>query len=53
MGSLEERRAQAERLEFIQVNPVARVAMTEQGLRELIQTLEQTLRNFENIPRQT
>lgn len=46
--TVEDRRAQAESIPFIQIKPVARVAMTAERLRQLIDTLQQTLTNYEN-----
>jgi hypothetical protein len=43
----EERKAQAESIEFIPVKPVARIAFTPAKLQELIQVLEITRTNYE------
>lgn len=47
----EERRAQVESLRFIQVKPVARIALTPDRLREFIQVLNETLANYEKQER--
>ncbi|MEK6328251.1 MAG: hypothetical protein AABM66_12125 [Actinomycetota bacterium] len=52
-GTEEERKAQAESLQFIQVKPVARIAITPARLQELIGVLQQTLSNYEKLPRTT
>ena len=50
MGSSpEERLEQAKRLDFVQIRPVARVAMTEQSARDLMRILKQTLDNYEKM----
>jgi len=46
--TIEERRAQAESIQFIQIRPVARLAMTPERLRQLIDTLQQTLATTRN-----
>jgi len=46
----EERKAQAEAIQFVQVKPVARLAMTPARLQELIEILQQTLSNYEKHP---
>jgi hypothetical protein len=46
-----ERKAQAESIQFLQVRPIARVAMTPTRLRELIGVLKQTLDNYETMQR--
>lgn len=48
--SEDERRAQAESIEFVQVRPIVRLGMTPARLRELIQVLNQTLSNYERQP---
>jgi hypothetical protein len=45
--TLEERKAQAESIPFVPVKPVARLAMTPQGLHRLIEILQETVRNYE------
>lgn len=45
--TLEERRAQAEAIPFVQVKPVARLGLTPDRLREFIAILQQTLTNYE------
>lgn len=47
IGTPEQVAAQARQIEFVPVRPVARIAMTEPKLRELIAALEANLRNFE------
>lgn len=47
----EDRRAQLEALQFVQVKPVLRMALTPQRLREFIQVLQTTLQNYEQLPR--
>jgi hypothetical protein len=47
-GTDEERLAQVRSIDFVQIRPVVRTAMTEQGLRDLIRVLNQTLKNYEN-----
>lgn len=47
--TLEERREQAEAIQFVQVQPVARVALTPARLRELIGVLQTTLANYEKL----
>lgn len=47
----EERKAMAESVEFVRVKPVARIALTPARLRELIGVLEQTLANYEKLPK--
>jgi hypothetical protein len=47
----EERKAAAESIQFVQVKPVARIALTPARLRELIGVLNQTLSNYEKQPR--
>ncbi len=43
----EERRAAVEDIQFVQVKPVARIALTPARLQQLIQVLQQTLANYE------
>jgi hypothetical protein len=43
----QERREQARHLSFVPVRPVARLGMTVQRLRELIEVLQMTLANYE------
>jgi hypothetical protein len=43
----EERRQQAENIQFVPVKPIARIAMTPTRLRELISVLEITMANHE------
>jgi hypothetical protein len=43
----EERKVQAESLEFVQVKPVARLGFTPARLRELVSVLQITLDNFD------
>ena len=50
-GTVEERRAQAEAIPFVQVKPVARLGLTPERLREFIAILEQTLANYEAQPK--
>ena len=47
----EERKAQAESIRFVQVKPVARIALTPERLREFIGVLNQTLANYEKQQR--
>jgi ribosomal protein L10 len=47
----EERKAQVESIEFIQVKPVARIGLTPARLQELIGVLQQTLSNYERQPK--
>jgi hypothetical protein len=47
--TVEERKAQAESIQFVQINPVARMAMTPDHLRRLIQVLQDTLSNYERL----
>jgi hypothetical protein len=48
MGATDEDRlAQARSIDFVQIRPVVRVAVTEQGLRDLIGVLNETLSNYE------
>jgi hypothetical protein len=47
----EERTAQAESIRFVQVKPVARMALTPERLREFIAVLKQTLTNYESQQR--
>jgi hypothetical protein len=47
-GTPEEIAAQAQDIEFIPVRPIARIAVTEDKLRELIQAMEANLQNFEH-----
>lgn len=49
--SIEERREQAESIQFVQVKPVARIAFTPERLQELIGILNQTLQNYETQQR--
>ncbi|MEJ7655628.1 MAG: hypothetical protein WKF33_01180 [Thermoleophilaceae bacterium] len=45
--TLEERRAQAEAIPFVQVKPIARFGLTPERLTEFIGILQQTLTNYE------
>lgn len=45
----EERKAQAESIRFVQVKPVARIALTPERLREFIGVLQQTMANYETM----
>ena len=47
LGTVEERKQQAEQLQFVAVKPIARIAMTPSRLRELISVLEITVTNYE------
>jgi hypothetical protein len=49
--TLEERRAQAEAIPFVQIKPVARFGFTPDRLREFIGILQQTLANYETQQR--
>ena len=46
-GTPEERLAQAKSIEFVQIRPTARVALTDEGLRAFIRILNETLANFQ------
>lgn len=46
-----ERQAQAENIRFVQVKPVARIALTPDRLREFIRVLNETLANYEKQER--
>src|SRR5690349_7009669 len=47
VGTLEERRHQAENIQFVPVQTVARIACTPSRLRELVNVLQITLNNYE------
>jgi hypothetical protein len=47
VGTLDERREQAENLQYVTIRPVARIAFTPDRLRELISILELTAQNYE------
>lgn len=49
LGTPEEREAQARSITFIPIKPIARLALTPARLDELIGTLENTRRNYENL----
>jgi hypothetical protein len=48
-ATVEERKAQAESFQFIQVTPVVRFALTPQKLQEFIGVFQQTLANYERL----
>ena len=52
VGTPEQVKAQAEQIEFIPVRVLARIAMTQPKLQELIATLEANARNFERAKAQ-
>lgn len=52
LGTPEEIKAQAEKIEFVPVRPLARLNMTEGKLREFIAVLEANLKNFEQSQNQ-
>jgi len=47
----EEKKAQAESIRFVEVKPVARIALTPERLREFVTVLNQTLTNYERTQR--
>lgn len=47
LGDEQERREQAESLEYIPVTPVARLALTPAGMRDLVQVLSSNLETYE------
>ncbi len=53
IGTEEERRAQAENVQFIQIRPVARVGITEAGCEQMIKVLKESLSNFRAQPQPT
>lgn len=50
--SPEEIQRQAEQIEFVPVRPIARIAMTQKKVQELIGVLEANLKNFETMQAQ-
>jgi hypothetical protein len=48
----DERRAMAEKVQFVPIQPIARIGLTPDGLKALMAILEQTLANYEKQPQQ-
>lgn len=48
LGDEQERREQAESLEYIPVTPVARLVLTPEGMKDLVRVLTQNLTTYED-----
>ena len=50
LGNTEEKRkAQAESIQYVQVKPVAQLALTPERLREFVRVLQETVANYEKL----
>jgi hypothetical protein len=51
-STVEERKAEVERITYVPVKPIARLGLTPAGLKQLIEVLQTTLEKHEQLPRQ-